>query len=63
MKREFARYPVYRNNYIRAFDRMLAARERKGLPTRDMWKDGESVLKWWIGDDPYQIDMFEEDEE
>ena len=30
MKRELAEYPKYKENYIRAFDRMLQARKRGG---------------------------------
>lgn len=57
MKREFARYPKYKENYIRAFDRMLKRRVEKGLPIPPMWYDGEAVFKWWIGDDPFQLEI------
>lgn len=56
-KREFARYPKYKENYIRAFDRMLERRKEKGLPISDMWQDGQQVFKWWIGDDPFQLEI------
>lgn len=56
-KIEFARYPKYKENYIRAFDRMLERRKEKGLPIPDMWQDGQQVFKWWIGDDPYQLEF------
>lgn len=55
-KRQFARYPKYKENYIRAFDRMLKRRVEKGLPT-DMWQDGQQVFKWWIGEDPFQLEI------
>lgn len=45
--REFAAYPKIERNYIKAFDRMVAARIRDGLDTD--WKDGEEVMAWWIG--------------
>lgn len=48
-KKGFAAYPKIKQNYIRAFDRMVAARIRDGLPTE--WKDGEEVMAWWIGND------------
>lgn len=57
MKREFALYPKYKDNYIKAFDRMLLRRKEKGLPIPDMWQDGQQVFKWWIGDDPYQLEF------
>lgn len=53
MKAEFARYPKYKETYIRAFDRMLEKRKADGLPTE--WTDGEQVMRWWVGDDPNQI--------
>lgn len=53
MKRAFARYPKYRQMYVHAFDRMLKAREERGLPT--VWNSGEEVMTWWLGDDPNQL--------
>lgn len=56
MKREFARYPKYRNLYVKAFDRMLVARREAGLTLNsDNWQSGEDVMRWWVGDDPAQI--------
>lgn len=62
MKREFALYPKYKENYIRAFDRMIERRKERGLPT--VWKSGEACFTWWIGDDPNQLtfdDLYDED--
>lgn len=67
---EFARYPKYQENYIRAFDRMLKERERKGLTQGD-WNTettGEDVFHWWMEDGviPGQIeldDLLDETEE
>ncbi len=53
MKREFALYPKYKENYIRAFDKMIIKRKDDGLPT--VWNSGEECFMWWIGDDPNQI--------
>ena len=61
MKRDFARYPVYERAYIRAFDRMIEARKQKGLPVRATWENGKAAMKWWVGDDPMQISMFDEE--
>lgn len=60
MKKEFERYPKYKENYIRAFDRMIEERNRRGLVTE--WKNGKEVMAWWLGEDVNQISMFEEDE-
>lgn len=62
MKREFALYPKYQENYIRAFDRMIARRKERGLPS--VWNSGEECFTWWIGDDPNQLtfdDCYDED--
>lgn len=50
---EFARYPKYKDRYIRAFDRMLIARREDGLPTE--WKSGEEVFARWMGEDINQL--------
>ena len=63
MKRDFERYPKYRDNYIRAFDRMIKAHPNEikvatGIPaengggTRRMgamvWSTATRIMKWWI---------------
>ena len=47
MERDFARYPKYKDAYIRAFDRML--KEYDTPPKK--WKTAEEVFQWWIGED------------
>lgn len=55
-REQFARYPKYKENYIRAFDRMLEARKKKNLPYRKYdFKTGEDVFKWWLGENPKQV--------
>lgn len=58
--REFERYPRYRALYIRAFDRMLQERKRKGLETT--WQNGEEVMDWWIDEKKYRREKMEENE-
>ena len=62
MKKEFARYPKYKELYIRAFDRMLEERKRRGL-VEVGWKTGKEVMAWWLGEDKDQISIFEEEEQ
>lgn len=57
MKADFERYPKYRANYVRAFDRMLAERKKNGLPTDELWSTGENVMRWWVGDNPLQLTL------
>lgn len=44
---EFARYPTYRQAYIRAFEKMLEKRRWDGKECF-IWETGEDVLRWWI---------------
>lgn len=48
---EFERYPKYKEAYIRAFDKMLIEREKRGLKTIDIWTTGKKVFKWWMEDE------------
>ena len=50
---EFRLYPKYKNNYIKSFDRMLAKRREKNLPTT--WQSGVEVFRRWMQEDPDQI--------
>lgn len=49
MKKEFALYPKFRDNYIRSFDKLVNA-----LPDKT-WSSGEDVYRWWVGDNPNQM--------
>lgn len=46
---EFNRYPKIKAAYIRAFDRMMDQRKKKGKTT-DLWNTGIDVYHWWIKD-------------
>ena len=46
--KEFADYPSFKTNYVKAFDRMLLERKKKGLTFK--WKTGEEVFLWWMED-------------
>ncbi len=54
---EFRRYPKYYQNYIRAFDRMLIARQEKGL--KQIWETGKDVMLWWLELPPKEQIRFE----
>lgn len=60
-KAEFDQYPKYYQQYIRTFDKMLEARKASGLKVPLMWRDGEAVMKWWVGDNPLQCEFDLED--
>lgn len=64
--RDFARYPKYKQMYLRAFARMLEEHKKRGMSTDHViWDTPEDVMAWWLGedtkrkDDP-QIKMFAE---
>lgn len=59
---DFARYPKYKSAYIKAFDKMIKAREEAGLEQNEFWKSGEAVFKWWMEEDPRQMQLFGDDE-
>lgn len=59
-RKEFARYPKYKRNYIRAFQRMVDKRLEDGLETK--WETGVDVFKWWLKEDPNQLSIFELEE-
>ena len=46
--RDFAKYPKYKELYIKAFDRMLKKYTNKSQ--KEDWKTGEDVFKWWTKD-------------
>ena len=46
---ELAKYPKFRNAYIRAFNRMLIKRNESGLETK--WQTGQEVFDWWVNND------------
>ncbi|HIT72184.1 MAG TPA: phosphoadenosine phosphosulfate reductase family protein [Candidatus Fimicola cottocaccae] len=60
---EFAKYPKYKENYIKAFDRMLEERKIRGKKTK--WKTGQEVFDRWIEKDvdimEGQLNLFEEE--
>lgn len=46
MKREFEKYPKYKNAYLRAFRRMLLNIAEKGKET--IFRTPEGVMEWWM---------------
>lgn len=63
--KELEQYPIYKQNYINAFQRMVDRRKEEGKNDiekyGEKWKDGESVYKWWVGDTtiPGQMDIYD----
>lgn len=64
---ELDQYPKYKQLYIKAFDRMIERRAEKGKINKneDVWKNGESVFRWWTkdyGEIEGQMSLFDEEE-
>ena len=57
--KHFERYPKYKDNYIRAFGRMLKRRKEARKAVSPSWTDGEAVFRWWLGEDLDQITIEE----
>ena len=55
MLNEFARWPQYKTNYIKAFDRMQKNNEAKGIFNKIGIRNGEEWFEWWIGGNPNQL--------
>jgi phosphoadenosine phosphosulfate reductase len=45
-KKEFERYPKFKQLYLKAFDKMLINRHKKNKKTE--WKTSEEVYNWWV---------------
>lgn len=52
---EFRLYPKYKDNYLRAFQRMIDVRKMKGMYNKVNWDTPENVFKWWMGENPDQL--------
>lgn len=46
-KKEFDRWPKYKDMYTKAFQRMIDKRKQDGMPTE--WDTGEECMEWWLG--------------
>lgn len=47
----FARWPKYKAMYLRAFQKMIDERKRRGLQTTQKWATPEEAFHWWMDDD------------
>ena len=62
-KKELERWSNFRKAYVKAFDEMLENLDDK---SKCKWKNGEDVMKWWLGECeksrtmPGQCSMFDE---
>ena len=47
---EFDRWPKYREQYVRSFEKMIMEIERRGVLRKEglSWINGEAVMEWWL---------------
>lgn len=51
-KRDEINFPAIKENYIKAFERMLKARKERGKDdSAGNWTDAQAVYRWWVEDD------------
>lgn len=56
-QKEFNDYPAYKENYKRAFKRMLDKRRKAGKDdSKRGWQDEEGVFDWWIEKKRYEVE-------
>lgn len=56
MKRDFKRWPAYEKLYLKAFERMIEQRKKRGLTVKD-WETPEKVMIWWMKDEKLDMDI------
>lgn len=49
MKKEFDRYPKFKNLYLYSIKRLMDEREKAGM--RQYYESPEAILKWWMQED------------
>lgn len=61
-ERDFKRWPKYKMAYLKAFDRMMVERDKRGKYRGEIFSSAQSVFNWWMEYDilPGQMDLFEE---
>lgn len=65
-ERDFARWGKYKQAYLRAFAKMLEARNAAGITAKKVpWETAQDVFNWWMEYDvlPGQFTFFDEEGE
>ena len=45
---DLERYPAYKRLYLKAFERMIEERKKRGLGVEGRWGTPEKVMNWWL---------------
>ena len=62
-RKELEAFPKYKDNYIKAFERMQKKNDADGIKNKNGLRTGEDWYRWWIGEDIKQVridDIIEE---
>lgn len=51
-EKEFARWPKFKDQYIRTFGKMIEDRKAQGLVIYDYAATAEDWFSWWMSDKP-----------
>jgi phosphoadenosine phosphosulfate reductase len=46
MEQDFLKYPKFKEQYLRTFDKLVQVRNQKGL--KQIWDTGKDVFNWWL---------------
>lgn len=66
MLRDFERYPKYKAEYLRCFDKMIQTRKERAVKSDLKWESGQDIFNWWIREadkTTNEITLFDESEE
>lgn len=47
-EREYNKYPIYRKQFIKAFEELYKNRKAEGKKSVDRWESGEDMFNWWL---------------
>ena len=45
---DLEKYPTYKRLYLKAFERMIEERKKRGLGVEGRWETPEKVMSWWL---------------
>jgi len=58
--KQFQKWPKYKLQYIKTFDRMIARRIERGLPCGKQFESGQTCFDWWIQGKQYDDGSFDD---
>lgn len=56
-------YPVYKKNYLKAFERMIENNKKNGIKMNAKWKDAQGVMNWWLKQEGNEDDEYPDEDD